>query len=230
MRGAPLLCLFLSEGGFCVKIGQMYIYMDESGDVGFGEKSSRWFLFTLIMTDDKRSLERIAKKVWRTIRKKHKHVGELHASKEKDQTRTRVLQMLKDEGDAKIMAIILNKKKVHVDLQAQKNFLYNYTANILLDRLINTKILNKDQQIHLIVDRKDTKKNLRENFISYITEAMHKRDHKKFKMDLFASHDDKCLQVVDFASWAIFRKYERGDFEFYEIIKDKIIDEKVLFA
>jgi len=34
---------------------------------------------------------------------------------------------------------------------------------------------------------------------------------------------------VDFVSWAIFRKYEKGDFKFYEIIKNKIIDEKLLF-
>ena len=66
-------------------------------------------------------------------------------------------------------------------------------------------------------------------FFSYITDAMHKRGHKNFKMSLMASHDNKCLQAVDFISWAIFRKYERGDYEFYEIIKDKIIDEKLLF-
>jgi len=206
-----------------------FIYMDESGDMGFSKKSSKWFLFTLALVDDKKALERVIKKVWKTIRKKHKHAGELHASHEKDVTITRVLQLLSELSDLKIVTIILNKEKVHLDLQEQKNYLYNYTANIVLDRLINTKILDKSQILSLIVDRKDTKKNLRDNFISYITEAMHKRDHKNFNMTLTASHDDKCLQAVDFISWAIFRKYERGDFEYYEIIRSKIIDEKLLF-
>ena len=58
---------------------------------------------------------------------------------------------------------------------------------------------------------------------------MHKRGHKNFKMSLIASQEGKELQAVDFISWAIFRKYEKGDYEFYEIIKDKIIDEKLLF-
>lgn len=207
----------------------MYIFLDESGDLGFGKRSSKWFLFTLAIVDDEKSLERVVKKVWRTIHKKHKHVGELHASHEKDVTRTRMLQMLAEVESLKIVTIILNKEKVHLDLQNQKNYLYNYTANIVLDRLINTNHFDKDHHISLVVDRKDTKKSLRENFISYITDAMHKRDHKKFEMTLVASHEDKCLQAVDFISWAIFRKYEKGDYEFYEIIKSKIIDEKLLF-
>lgn len=207
----------------------MYIFLDESGDLGFGKRSSKWFLFTLAIVDDERSLERVVKKVWRTIHKKHKHVGELHASHEKDVTRTRMLQMLAEIESLKIITIILNKEKVHLDLQNQKNYLYNYTANIVLDRLINTNHFDRDHNISLVVDRKDTKKSLRENFISYITNAMHKRDHKKFEMSLVASHEDKNLQAVDFISWAIFRKYEKGDYEFYEIIKSKIIDEKLLF-
>jgi len=206
-----------------------YIFLDESGDLGFGKRSSKWFLFTLVVVDDERVLERVVKKVWRAIRRKHKHVGELHASHEKSITRTRMLQMLSGIENLKIMAIIFNKNKVHTDLQNQKNYLYNYTANIILDRLINMNHIDRDQRISLIVDRKDTKKNLRENFISYITNAMRKRERNKFKMSLATSHDEKGLQAVDFISWAIFRKYEKGDFEFYEIIKSKIIDERLLF-
>ncbi|MCX6792793.1 MAG: DUF3800 domain-containing protein [Candidatus Falkowbacteria bacterium] len=206
-----------------------YIFMDESGDMGFSDKSSKWFLFTLAIIGNDKAMEKVIKKVWKTIHKKHKHLGELHASNEKVETILKTLRLLSEIDDLKIVTIILNKKKVYLDLQEQKNYLYNYTANIVLDRLINTNILDKNEHISLIVDRKDTKKNLRENFISYITKAMYRRDHKKFKMTLISSHDNKCLQAVDFISWAIFRKYERGDFEFYEVIKNKIIDEKLLF-
>lgn len=59
---------------------------------------------------------------------------------------------------------------------------------------------------------------------------MQSRRPDSFEMSLAASHEEKGLQAVDFVSWAIFRKYERGDFEFYELIKDKIVDERLLFA
>ena len=64
-----------------------YIFLDESGDLGFGKRSSKWFLFTIAIINEQRSLERIIKKVWRHLKKKHKRLGELHASQEKDATR-----------------------------------------------------------------------------------------------------------------------------------------------
>jgi len=37
------------------------------------------------------------------------------------------------------------------------------------------------------------------------------------------------LQVLDFVSWAIFRKYEHSDPSFFEIIKNKIVIKKEMF-
>jgi hypothetical protein len=37
------------------------------------------------------------------------------------------------------------------------------------------------------------------------------------------------LQIVDFACWSIFQKYEKWDQSYYNIIKDKIIEENGLY-
>ena len=153
-----------------------YIFLDESGDLGFKKKSSKWFIFTIALTFSPRLLEKVIKKVWKSLKKKHKGLGELHASHEKESTRKKVLKKLSEIEDLKILCIILNKEKVYVDLQNQKNYLYNYTANVLLDRLHHNKEILKDNEpIHLCIDRKDTKKRLRENFISYLTNSMKQR-------------------------------------------------------
>jgi len=123
----------------------------------------------------------------------------------------------------------LNKQKVYIDLRNQKNYLYNYTANIILGRLQTQKILGLNEPIHLFIDRKDTKKRLKENFVNYLTDSTEKRRDGVFSVKLHSSFENKSLQAVDFISWAIFRKYEHGDYEFYEIIKNKIIDERLLF-
>ncbi len=208
----------------------MYIFLDESGDLGFADRSSKWFLFTLVLVEDPRTIERVIKKVRKTLSKKHGRIfAELHAYNCDDVTRRRVLSHLAGL-DIFVVTIVLNKQKVYVDLQNQKNYLYNYTANIVLDRLINAGLIDGASHLSLVADRKDTKKNLQQNFISYITTAMQKRRRGSFTMSLAASHDEKGLQAVDFISWAIFRKYEKGDYEFYELIKSKIIDERLLFA
>lgn len=206
-----------------------YIFLDESGDLGFKKTSSNWFMFTIAITDDSRALERVVKRVWRSLKKKHKRLGELHASHEKNITKKRMLRQLSEISDLKILCVILNKQKVYVDLQDQKNYLYNYTANVLLDRLHSKEILTSKEPIHLFIDRKDTKKRLRENFTNYLASAMKKRRDGAFVVELHSSYENKSLQAVDFISWAIFRKYERNDYEFYELIKSKIIDERLLF-
>ncbi len=206
-----------------------YIFLDESGDLGFKKSSSKWFVFTIAIISDERALERVIKKIWKPLKEKHKKLGELHAYHANDVTRTRVLKKLSQVPDLKVLSVVLNKKKVYIDLQNQKNYLYNYTANILLDRLHSQKSLNDNEPMNVYIDRKDTKKKLRENFIKYLTDSMKDRRKAPFSVVLHSSHENKSLQAVDFISWAIFRKYERGDYEFYEIIKDKIVDERLLF-
>lgn len=216
--------------GFGITSGSMaYIFLDESGDLGFKEVSSQWFLFTIAITSNRRSLERVIKHARRKLLKKHKNVSELHAYHADKMTRRRVLEELANIDDLKVLCTVLNKKKVYVDLQSQKNHLYNYTANILLDRLHSRKIFDLGEPIYLCVDRKDTNKNIRKNFEQYIETSLREKKYGVVSMESKASYDDKSLQAVDFLSWAIFRKYERGDYEYYEMIKGKIIEENLLF-
>jgi len=58
---------------------------------------------------------------------------------------------------------------------------------------------------------------------------MKKRRDCVFTVELHSSHDNKSLQAVDFISWAIFRKYEKNDYEYYEKIKNKVVQESLLF-
>lgn len=206
-----------------------YIFLDESGDLGFSERSSRWFIFTIALVDNHRRLEKVIKKVRNSLKKKHKNVGELHAYHADAVTRRRVLNGLAAIGDLKVFCVVLNKEKVYTDLQNQKNHLYNYTANILLDRLHTKKIIPLDEPIYLCIDRKDTNKYIRENFEKYLSKSLQGKRNGIVDIRLRASHEVKALQAVDFLSWAIFRKYERNDYESYELIKHLIIEENLLF-
>ena len=118
---------------------------------------------------------------------------------------------------------------MYVDLQNQKNYLYNYTANILLDRLHNKSLISKQEKIRIVIDQRETNKFLKKNFENYLTDNLIKRGNNGFEIKIRPSHAEKCLQAVDFVSWAMFRKYEQNDYEYYEIIKNKVIEENLLF-
>lgn len=206
-----------------------YIFLDESGDLGFSERSSRWFILTIVLTHNHRKVEKCVKKVHAGLKKKFKRVKELHAYRADSITKKRILKQLSEVDDIEIHCVILNKKKVYIDLRNQKNYLYNYTANILLDRLYNKKNFKNDDQVLICIDQRETNKFLKKNFESYLTNSLAKRGDSKFKIKIKPSHTEKCLQAVDFISWAIFKKYEKNDYEYYEMIKSKIIGESLLF-
>ena len=72
-----------------------YIFLDESGDLGFdsSKNNSKYFVITALFISDKKPLERLVKKIHSGLRKKIKAIGGgvLHSVKEKPVTRKRLL-------------------------------------------------------------------------------------------------------------------------------------------
>lgn len=207
-----------------------YILLDESGDLGFKLQrgSSKFFVITILFTKSKRSLEKVVRNIHKGLSKKFKKVGVLHAYQETQITRTRVLQQVAAK-DCSILAIIVNKQKVYTKLQDEKAVLYNYVTNILLDRLFNKKPIPTDQPIIMLASRRETKKLLNENFKTYLQSKITDNHKLKLSIEIASPAKEKSLQVADFVSWAIFRKHERGDSTYYNLIKAKIIEETPLF-
>lgn len=209
-----------------------YLFLDESGDLGFNfkkKKPSKFFVITCLFTENKRPIERIVKKTHSELSKKFKRrFGVLHSVKERPITRRRLLRRL-TEKECLIMTIYLNKKKVYTRLQNEKTILYNYVANILLDRMYSRKLVATPGTIYLIASRRETNKFLNENFKNYLNQQVKNRHKTKIEIMIKTPYEEKALQVVDFVSWAIFRKYEFDDDNYYNIIKSKIIEENPLF-
>jgi len=209
-----------------------YIFLDESGDLGFDftkKNTSKFFVITILFAPDKKQIEKIVKKTHATLKKKHKQRGGvLHAYRESPITRKRLLKSL-NEKDIMILCIYLSKCKVYTKLQDEKDILYNYVTNILLDRIFTKKLLPIHEKITLVASRKETNKFLNENFKNYLSSQIKKNHKLDLTIEIKTPHEEKCLQVVDFASWAIFRKYEHKDNTYYVLFRSKIFEERSLF-
>lgn len=210
-----------------------YIFLDESGDLGFNpkKKNSQFFIITVIFTKDKKLLEKAVKKIHKGLRKKVKKLsgGILHAYKEKPITRKRLLRSIVS-NDCKLMAIYLNKTKVYTKLQNEKHVLYNYVVNILLDRIMTKKHLDKTKPITLIAAKRETTKFLNENFKDYLQKQIKEKHKSTLTILIKNPSEEKSLQATDFVSWAFFRKYEQKDEEYYRIIKACVVEESGLFS
>lgn len=210
-----------------------FIFLDESGDLGFDffkKKTTKYFIITLLFATAKKPIEKVVKKTYLGLSRTYKHkINSLHANKEKPVTKNRMLSSL-SEKDISVMVIYLNKNKVYTKLQNQKEVLYNYVTNILLDRVYTKKLIPIDKEIHLIASRKETNKFLNQNFKEYLSGQIKNNFRLELKIEIKTPAEEKSLQAVDFISWAVFRKYEYGDESYYDLIKSKIVEENGLFV
>lgn len=210
-----------------------YIFLDESGDLGFNfkkKKTTKYFVITLLFSKEKRPLKKIIKRIFNSFTKKEikNHHGSLHCYKEHPKTRIRLLTQLKKK-DISIISVYLNKKKVYVDLQGSKHVLYNYVANIVLDRVYSKKLIPINDAIFLIASRRETNKFLNINFKTYLKNKIDKNHKLKINIEIRNPTEERALQVVDFVSWSIFRKIEHQDDSYSNIFASKVVEISRLF-
>ncbi len=209
-----------------------YIFLDESGDLGFDfakQRTTKFFLITFLFTDSQRPIEKLIREIHRNLRKKYRvRGGTLHAVKEEPVTIMRFCRAITGK-QCSVMTIYLDKAKVYTRLRDEKQVLYNYVVNILLDRIMNKRLVRKDVPIKLIASRRETNKFLNKNFVDYLPRQLVNNHDVKIEVEIKTPAEEKCLQAVDLLSWAIFRKYEHGDSSYYEAMKSIIVEENSLY-
>jgi len=204
-----------------------YIFLDESGELGFKDKSSKFFVISLLSCDEEEiyALRRIIKKVReKIIKKKIKKYPEIKGNNSSDKIRKEVLERFM-KTNSEIFVIILDKSKVYEYLKEKKHKLYNYLSNLIIN-----ECSLENSSICLIVDKSKSNRSLREDFDNYIRKNLNEKNQLcALSIKHENSQNESCLQVLDFISWAIFRNYEHKDASFMNIIKDKIVTRKEVF-
>lgn len=214
----------------------MFIYLDESGDLGFDfdkAKTSRYFVITLLVCRDKSTQDEFRRAVSRTLKNK------LNRSKNK----TRPVQELKGtattmavkryfyrqlpEDGWSIYSVTLNKARVddHLRTRTGKKKLYNFLARFILEQV---KFLEDAPRVSLVVDRCKNKEEIKD-FNQYLANQLEALLplNTKMNIDHLASHESAGLQAVDMFCWGIARKDGAGDGEWYQVYRGKVCFETI---
>jgi len=121
------------------------------------------------------------------------------------------------------------KRKVYIQPSDEQRILYNYVANVLLDKIYNRSIVPLDEPINLVASRRETNKFLNKEFESYLSQQVSQNHQAHITVTIKTPAQEKGLQVVDCVSWAIFRGMEHGDDSYRAILKRVIVEEAPLF-
>jgi hypothetical protein len=211
----------------------VYLYIDESGDLGFNEKGSKYFVLSCVKIEDENTnkhFNRIPKKIRQTtLTKKWKKHSELKFSNSSVLIRQRFLNRVA-KLDLEIFVIIIEKKYTKKQLQENLPILYNYLIKVLMEQPIES--LKKPNKLEVYLD-KCMSQGQRENFEQYVkTEFLSVfKSIPRLNIKHKNSHENGGLQVTDFVCGAFGYKYNtaklKGDFEIYTgIVKNKVMMEK----
>ena len=202
-----------------------YIYMDESGDLGFNdyELNSKFFIITFLIANNEKEISNVVKNLYKWMEGKkvrRKKSAFFHANQEWKASVKRALD-LASRRDIRVVSLVLQKDILSWKDKENIHSLYNKAVWYLLEQCERRNYLTYKDKHYFIASRKETKRQLNENFISYL-ESSHS---DLLDIDIIIDNPSqvKWLELVDPISFAIYQKYEYWDLELYSVIKNKII-------
>lgn len=207
----------------------LYLYLDESGDLGFdffAKKPSKFFTITILSVQGVENNQALRGAVKKTI--KRKLARNPHSELKGSNTSLEIKRYFYGLASAipfSIYALTLNKKRVYGDITQRKDRVYNFIARKVLDLIPLDAVSTR---ISLVIDRSKGKQEIRE-FDDYIIRQLSGRIDPRIPVyiDHHLSHENPQIQAVDLFSWGIFRKYEKADFEWFNLFKNKVKHDSV---
>jgi len=213
-----------------------WLYLDESGDLGFdfvNTKPSEFFTICILATSHRSSDIAFGRSVKRTLRRKlnppsrrKRLVDELKGTSTEQPVKEYAWRQIQDKTFG-IYSITLNKRRVYPQLAEQKQRVYNYVARLVIDQI---PFERAEGGVKLVIDRSKGKKGVWE-FNQYVERQLQGRIDPDVPLEIL--HEDSRrwpgLQWADLFAWGLFRKYERRDTEWYTVFQGKVLyDEQYL--
>lgn len=214
----------------------MIIFLDESGDLGFDfnkPRTSRTFVITLLVCDGREVSHGFKTAVRRTLKNKiNRKKGTTPAKEVKGSdtiysVKAYFYRQLPPEG-WRLYTVVLDKQLLLSTLNKplEKKKIYNFLARYILEKLPLSTIAA--DTVTLVVDRSKGKNDIRE-FNEYVTN--HLEGLMPLNVPLYInhehSHESSGIQAVDSFCWGIFKQYETGDNEWYEMFRQHLAGEFV---
>jgi len=214
----------------------LYLYLDESGDLGFdfiNKKPSKFFTITILAVDSNDSDRQLINAVKITLRRKLNKKGKRKRIVEEARGTNTILQIKKyffnkiQNIKFSIYSITLNKRKFCKQTTKEKAEIYNYVACKVLDQIFFDKKIQ--DRINLIIDKSKSKPEIKKFNLS-IRKQLKEKISFKVPLNIYhlSSIENYGLQIVDLFCWGIFQKYEHQNKDWFNIFSKNIIFDEIL--
>lgn len=212
--------------------GYVYIFLDEAGNLDFSAKGSRYFVLTSI-----------------GIRRPFSWVGALddlkyncleigldidgfHCSEDNVHVRNRVFDIIAANLDGlKIDSLVVEKRKTEPALRGHTRF-YPEMLGYLLKFVVPRELRSDGDEVTVITDSLplNSKRKTIEKSVKLALARMIPSVGRRYRVLHHNSRAHYGLQIADYCCWAVFRKWERGDSNYFDKIKSAMGSEFDIFG
>ena len=202
----------------------LYLYLDESGDLGFdfvNKKPSKFFTITILVISgsdqNKKLLNAVDKTLKRKLNSKNREYFELKGATTTFEIKKYFYAQVKDiKFD--LYSVTIDKKRSLWKLVENKARIYNFIARTVIDQIA----FNKFTRIELIVDKSKGKLEILE-FNNYIKQHLGAKIAPATIIDIYHwdSRQNYGLQACDLFCSGIFQEYERKDSSWIEVFREE---------
>ena len=200
---------------------RVYLFGDEGGDLVFrrGNGNSRYFLIATV-TMESCSIGEELLQLRRELAWQGTHLEMFHATSDKQRVRDRVFDKIA-QSPIRIDATILDKTKAMDHLRSNPVQFYK-EAWYLHAKYVVPKVCEPLDDLFVVASKLhiNKKKDAVKHAVADVVEQV--SPTAVFHSAFFPAVSDPCLQVADYAAWALQRKWELNDTRSYDLIKQLV--------
>lgn len=196
-----------------------YAFIDEAGTIALS-RTSHILIVAALCLKNPRSIEHTIKKAQKKYGSSLAS-GELKAKKSEEKLIEFILAALTREL-IEIFSVVVDHRILEKPISDPEE-IYRWAITRLVKKLVI-----RYPRIEITLDRRYTKEGLRYKLEKSIREGIADLSQQYVLIRQEDSLPAKELQAVDFVAWALFQKYERGNYRYYQQIVHCIAEEELI--
>lgn len=200
----------------------LHAHLDESGDLNFTPRGSKFYIFAVAWTFDPQSLANDLVGLRFGYLKQGVDLHRFHACEDQQRVRDAVVAKLVDRATWAYAALVIEKNKVNPAIRDEHHF-YPKFATMLLRFVLRGCVRASTQQVLIFTDDLPVKKK-RDAVKKAINVACRGELPPRIRFGCYhhPCASNKWLQVADYCAWAVGRKWERGDPRTYDQLRSRL--------
>lgn len=207
-----------------------YLFLDEGGNFDFSPTGTRYFVLTSVATRRPFPAHGPLDDFKHDCLEFGLDTEYFHCADDNPRVRRRVFDLIAANLDSlRIDCLVVEKPKAGPALREDKRF-YPEMLGHLLKYVIPRELRNSVDEVIVITDtipiqkkRQAVEKAIKRALSSMLPAGM------RYRILHHASRSHYGLQVADYCNWAVFRKWQKDDVEFYDRIKSAVRSEFDIF-